>query len=152
MLIVLCGIPASGKTSFTHWGFEKDVKVISTDKIRGELFGDESIQRNPRLVFDTAYNRIANALQKNENVIFDATNLTIKDRKEIFKRFSPNVHEIIAVYFNTPLEVCLERNAKRERKVPEDVIRRMHDRIQEPTTEEGFSLTYKVYPNNQYFK
>ena len=38
-----------------------------------------------------------------------------------------------------PLEVCLERNQKRERKVEEDVMRRMAAKMKPPTFEEGFT-------------
>jgi predicted kinase len=38
-----------------------------------------------------------------------------------------------------PLEVCLERNQKRQRVVAEDVMRRMSAKLRAPTFEEGFS-------------
>ena len=34
-------------------------------------------------------------------------------------------YEVHAVFFDVPVEVCLERNRKRERQVKEDVIQRM---------------------------
>jgi len=37
------------------------------------------------------------------------------------------------------LEVCLERNHKRERVVADDVMRRMSAKLKAPTFDEGFS-------------
>jgi tRNA uridine 5-carbamoylmethylation protein Kti12 len=38
-----------------------------------------------------------------------------------------------------PLDVCLERNSKRDRSVSEDVMRKMGDRLKPPIFEEGFT-------------
>ena len=50
---------------------------------------------------------------------------------------------ITLVYFRTPLDVCLERNAQRssDRQVPEDVIRAMSKKMASapPVLEEGFA-------------
>ena len=47
-------------------------------------------------------------------------------------------YEVHAVFFDVPLEVCLERNRKRERQVKEDVIQRMAAKLKAPGFEEGF--------------
>ena len=44
-----------------------------------------------------------------------------------------------AVFFDVPLDVCLERNSKRDRSVSEDVMRKMGDRLKPPIFEEGFT-------------
>jgi predicted kinase len=44
-----------------------------------------------------------------------------------------------AVFFDTPIEVCQERNRLRERVVPQDVIERMARKMTPPSREEGFS-------------
>jgi predicted kinase len=43
------------------------------------------------------------------------------------------------VYFDVPLEVCLERNQRRQRVVSEDVMRRMAAKLRPPSFEEGFT-------------
>ena len=37
------------------------------------------------------------------------------------------------------LEVCIERHQRRDRVVPEDVMRRMAAKLKPPTFEEGFA-------------
>jgi predicted kinase len=43
------------------------------------------------------------------------------------------------LYFDVPLDVCLERNQRRQRVVQEDVMRKMAGKLKPPTFEEGFS-------------
>jgi predicted kinase len=46
--------------------------------------------------------------------------------------------EVHAVFFDVPLEVCLQRNSQRERSVSEDVMRKMAEKLRPPVFEEGF--------------
>ena len=133
-LYTLIGLPASGKSTFSL--AHPECVVVSSDKIREELFGNAEIQKNPRLVFQTAHKRIEKALTENKDVIFDATNLTIKDRKGIFNHKNC---KHIAIYFNANVENCVERDSKRNRIVSADVIRDMAKRLTKPTIEEGFN-------------
>jgi predicted kinase len=54
------------------------------------------------------------------------------------------------VWLDTPLEVCIERNAERseDRRVPEDVIRAMHDKIQSAPPSESEGVTVTVHPSS----
>ena len=63
--------------------------------------------------------------------------LSIKVARREF--FAGGGYEVQAVYFDVPLEVCLERNSRRHRVVEEDVMRRMAAKLKPPTFEEGFS-------------
>lgn len=133
-IYTMVGLPGAGKSTFAS--NYPDFIIVSTDAIRSELFGDESDQQNGKLVFDTAYHRLAQAVAMNRNVIFDATNLRKRDRKKLFQKF-PNANHI-AVFMDTPINICKERNAKRERQAPESVIDRMAANLEVPSTEEGF--------------
>lgn len=133
-LYTMVGLPGSGKSTFAK--HHPNCVVVSTDEIRAELFGDANEQKEGNKVFAVAFERIANALAENKDVIFDATNVGRKNRKQILKRFEA-VH--IAVYINTSVEECKRRNAKRERVVPNEVIDRMASRLTIPTEAEGFN-------------
>ena len=54
----------------------------------------------------------------------DASNLAPHERRQWIKMAKGFGYEVHAVFFDVPLEVCLERNRKRERQVKEDVIQR----------------------------
>src|SRR5207302_9653986 len=74
----------------------------------------------------------------------NATNLTPHERSSWIKLAKDYGYEVQAVFFDVPLEVCLERNRRRERIVAEDVMRRMAAKLRVPTFEEGFSKVVVV--------
>lgn len=135
MLYTMVGLPASGKSTFTN--NHKECVIVSTDEIRTELFGSAEEQKDSNKVFTIAFNRIRKAIDDNKDVIFDATNVTKKNRKNVLRRFKNVEH--VAVFLNINKEICKERNSKRERKVPEFVIDRMAEKLEIPTIAEGFN-------------
>ena len=69
----------------------------------------------------------------------DASNLASHERRQWVKMAKGFGYEVHAVFFDVPLEVCLERNRKRERQVKEEVIQRMAQKLKPPSFEEGFT-------------
>jgi putative nucleotidyltransferase with HDIG domain len=157
-LIMLCGIPASGKSTWAMQYKEvyHDAHIISSDTIREELFGDVANQDNNDLVFREVFSRIKNIILNggcDDKIIFDATNISAKRRRSFLKQIKEikkNIPILItARVFLTPLEKCLEYNNSRERKVPEDVIRRMYFNFSVPTYDEEFhDIFYFDHVNN----
>lgn len=78
--IILIGLPASGKSTYAEKIKNDNTVVLSSDSIRKEIYGNESIQGNPKEIFDTLYSRMRSALSENKDVIVDATNINIRDR------------------------------------------------------------------------
>lgn len=158
LCVVMVGLPGSGKstlaknlhlqlkTSFEDEGIScSDFYVHSSDAIREELFGDASDQQNPKLVFDTLHSRLYQDLINGYDVVFDATNLCRKNREDFLNNIIGNLPcYTICVFVNTSLDVCLQRNALRERKVPEEVILKMNEHMEYPASDEGFDYIYTV--------
>lgn len=141
VLLVPVGIPGSGKSTYAQrhrkeWG--NDVTVVSTDRIRAELYGDPGIQGDNQEVFARAYQKAEAALRRGRSVYFDATNLTPAYRLVLLYRLAPYAGRCVALYFRVPLEVCKRRNRRRARVVPEDVLERMAGQLTAPTRDEGF--------------
>jgi predicted kinase len=72
----------------------------------------------------------------------DATHLTPRERRPYFQLPGCRVE---AVYFDTPLAVCLERNRLRDRVVPAEVIERMAAKMVKPSKAEGFRRVRVVH-------
>ena len=145
-LYILIGVPGSGKSTYAKELCEKSergVALVSSDEIRKWLFGNESCQANPKLVFDTAHEAIKNQLSCGYDVVFDATNIYKHNREKLIKKIMFKVTKpvrFVAIYFDTPIETCIARQELRERKVPTKVIEKMARQIDKPTFEEGFDI------------
>lgn len=136
-LIVMIGIVGSGKSSYAQ-RYLSDKVILSSDKIREEIFGSASIQKDNNLIFSTLYRRMVENLIAGNDVVIDATNISLKFRREIFKNLlGVNCYKK-AIVMGTPIEVCKERNKARERVVPEYVIEKQYKSFQFPFLFEGF--------------
>ena len=145
VLIVTSGLPASGKSTYAEWLAESGVFCrVCPDKIRGELYGDESIQGDGKQVFTIAYARIEDLGKDGNNVVFDATNINAKRRKELVKKMRPYFDVIICKWFHTPYDVCYVRNKARNRRVPTEVLCRMFMNFEKPTLDEGFDIVEEI--------
>lgn len=137
VVILAIGLPGSGKTT---WFKRRGVTPLSSDLLRSILFDDISEQRWQGLVFSTLRSLLrARLIAKMPWNYVDASNLAPHERRQWIKMAKGFGYEVHAVFFDVPLEVCLERNRKRERQVKEDVVRRMAAKLKPPSFEEGFS-------------
>ena len=145
VLIVMCGLPASGKSTYSEWLAESGVFCgVCPDKIRGELYDDENIQGDGKQVFAIAHARIEDLGKDGNNVVFDATNINATKRKEFVKKMRPYFDVIICKWFSTPLNICSKRNFSRERQVPYEVLKRMAENFQKPMLDEGFDIVEEI--------
>jgi predicted kinase len=78
----------------------------------------------------------------------DATNLSTHERRQWIKMAQSFGYEVQAVFFDVPLEICLERNSKRDRAVNEETMRKMAEKLKPPVFEEGFSKIVVVRVKN----
>lgn len=149
-LIILTGIPGSGKTTYAKNYipyYPKHAVHCSSDSIRRELYGDESIQGNPTEVFSLMQSRAIEALNDGYDVLYDATNITRKDRASIIN-VCPKFAKIECHIIWAPIETCIERDAKRERTVSKAVIDKMLKRFQAPYYDEGIDEIKIVLPDD----
>ena len=141
-VILAIGLPGAGKST---WFAERGIRPLSSDAMRVLLSDDEDNQTIHMQVFEALRYLLVKRLQIGmAETYLDATNLTRIHRRPFLDLAARYDAKPEALWFATPLEVCLERNAKRERRVPEDVMRAMHSDFQEPTEEEGFARIQRI--------
>lgn len=137
VVVLAIGLPGSGKTT---WFKRRGVTPLSSDLLRSLLFDDITEQRYQGLVFSTLRSLLrARLIAKMPWNYVDATNLSPHERRQWIKMARSFGYEVQALFFDVPLEVCLERNRRRERTVQEDVMRRMAEKLRPPSFKEGFS-------------
>ena len=137
VVVLAIGLPGSGKTT---WFKRRGVTPLSSDLLRTILFDDITEQRYQGLVFSTLRSLLrARLIAKMPWNYVDATNLSPHERRQWIKMARSFGYEVQALFFDVPLEVCLERNRRRERTVNEEVMRRMGEKLRPPSFREGFS-------------
>lgn len=122
-VVLMVGPSGSGKSTYA-WGAFPGYLVLNADSIRKEIAGDESDQSRNAEVFALFRRRFAAALRKGHSVVVDNTNVEAAARAELYRLAAPFGAQVEARVMGTALDVCLARNAERDRKVPEAVIRR----------------------------
>jgi predicted kinase len=136
-VVLAIGLPGSGKTT---WFKRRGVTPLSSDMLRNILFDDITEQRYQGLVFSTLRSLLrARLIAKMPWNYVDATNLSAHERRQWIKMAKSFGYEAQAVFFDVPLEVCMERNSRRERTVSDDVMRKMAERLRPPSFKEGFT-------------
>jgi len=136
-VVLAIGLPGSGKSS---WFKRNNISPLSSDLIRSILFDDPNEQRFQDLVFSNLRSMLrARLIARRPMNYVDATNLTPHERSSWIKLAKDSGYEAQALYFDVPLDVCLERNQRRQRTVSEDIMRKMAAKLKPPTFDEGFS-------------
>jgi predicted kinase len=123
-IIVLQGVPASGKSTFAK-EFVKGKKGwirVSRDDIRW-MRGDYWIPEQEDYISDVEVFMVQKALEKGLNVIIDATNLNQKTIRKWNRISEIYRSEIEFKFFEIGLEEAIERDLKREFPVGEETIR-----------------------------
>ena len=137
IVVLAIGLPGSGKST---WFKRHNIVPLSSDMVRSLLFDDVREQRFQDLVFSNLRSMLkARLIAKRPMNYVDATNLTPQERAHWVKLAKDYKYEVQAVFFDVPLEVCIERHQRRDRVVPEDVMRRMAAKLKAPSFQEGFS-------------
>jgi predicted kinase len=153
-LVLLIGIPGSGKTTLASTLIGKGFERLCADDIRLELYGNEAEQGNPKEVFTIFFERLESLLALNKDIVIDNTNVKFEHRQQIIDRANKFQYTDIQLWvLDVPLAVCLERNKKRERQVPEDVITNLFNTLNKhgrPKTSEGEIVTIKVGESGQW--
>ena len=137
IVVLAIGLPGSGKSS---WFKRHNVVPLSSDMVRSLLFDDVREQRFQDLVFSNLRSMLkARLIAKRPMNYVDATNLTPQERQHWIKLAKDYNYEVHAVFFDVPLDVCIERHQRRDRVVPEDIMRRMAAKLKAPAFDEGFA-------------
>ena len=149
-LVMLCGIPCSGKSTYVNklltYEYWKDAIILSTDNYieeqakrlgmtYNEVFQDciDEATRQLEMSF-------VGAKEEGKRIIWDQTNLSIKTRKKKLTKV-PSIYKRTVVWFRVDLEEALKRNETREGKfIPESILKRMYHQFEIPTLEEGFDF------------
>jgi predicted kinase len=134
---VMSGLPGSGKDTWLS-KYRPELPVVSLDDIRAEL--DVAATDDQGCVVQAAKEQCREFLRAGRSFAFSATNLLRQTRQRWVDLFADYGARIEIVYLEPPLAVILSQNKRRDRPVPESVIRDLADKCEPPTWTEGHDL------------
>jgi predicted kinase len=143
-LVLLIGPSGSGKSTFAARHFDASA-VISSDRLRGLLAGDEADQRATDTAFERLDRWVDARLAAGTLAVVDATNVDWMRRAGLIGRARRHGRPAVAIAFDLPLDLCLARGAARRRRVRAAIIRRQHDELRRGLDRldlEGFSAVH----------
>ncbi|HYI40382.1 MAG TPA: polynucleotide kinase-phosphatase [Allosphingosinicella sp.] len=123
-LVLLIGASGTGKSSFAEKHF-LPTEVISSDRARGWVADDENDQSASADAFDIVRAVIEKRLKNRRFTVVDATNVQPESRKGLLA-LARKWHALaIAIVFDLPEKLAVERNALRpDRQFGEGPVRR----------------------------
>ena len=135
-LVMMCGVPGSGKSHFTREyksKVGKHVYVVSSDQIRELILGTPQDFSEDKLCWNIFYNLAKTySIDSKGTVILDATNLTSFLRTVKTKKLKQLFDYRCLVVFDLDKEVIKKQNLNRKWPVPESVLERMFLKYEEP--------------------
>lgn len=127
-MIILVGLPASGKSSVYN-KICSDLVQVSLDVIKTRAKEIKLLQ---------------SIFNEGKDLVIDNTNASISERKRYLDLAKEHGYKTVCVWMDTPKEECLKRNKIRSNRVPDIAIHTIAKRFEDPTKSEGFTGLIKI--------
>ena len=145
-LYVMIGTPGSGKSTWIN-SVVPTATVISPDAYLTDKYNYDWSPVRAAEAWAASYQSLGRAIvnemfmEPDAEYVWDSVNATPRDRGAVLNFAKGAGWHVVAVYFDTPFEECVRRNALREkfRRVPDKTMADIQFRMTPPDDVEGFS-------------
>lgn len=152
-IIVMCGLPGCGKTTWGNKHYPNHVRISSDDILEAHakehgLTYSQVFKRHIDKSTQKMWHQFTEALLAGKDIIFDRTNLTVVRRRELIARIPKEYKKTLVLIDMTDrgnLDRSLQERDKIEGKhIPPEVIDNMIKHFDKPTKEEGWDDIVEV--------
>jgi atypical dual specificity phosphatase len=138
-MILLVGIPGSGKSYFSEnlLNIHEDIVLISQDTLGSRGKCEEELRK---VIKD-----------KTKKVIIDRCNHKKKDRQEWVDCAKLNKKDVVIIYFDYPLDTCVERVKNRVGHPTikfgrgESIVKSFYDQLEAPSDADGYKKILHIH-------
>lgn len=136
-LVILVGLQGAGKSTYYRSHLAATHALVSKD-----LMGRRPHRQRRQMA------QLDALLARGRSVVVDNTNVTRADREPLIALAHAYHARAVGYYLDTPLALCLERNARREgaARVPLVAIYTARKRLEPPDGAEGFDALHRITP------
>ena len=138
-VFLMSGLPLAGKDSWIL-KYGNNLPMISLDEIREELRIPPT--KNSEKVARIAVERAKNYLRAEKTFFWNATNIVQETRQKLIRLFADYGARVHILYLEVSYQELLERNKKRARDIPWDVLEKMIDKLELPAPWEAHKVHY----------
>lgn len=130
-LKLIIGVSGSGKSTFAQHVLRRGSPAVylSSDGLRGVIGSSESDQSVNHIVFKTLFSVVEFLLKSGQSVMVDATSVDKRSRAEFITIARKHGAFIEAYCVDTPISIAKQRNAGRNRIVPDEAIDRQASKL-----------------------
>lgn len=143
-LILLVGPTGAGKTTFARIHF-RSTEVVSSDRCRALVADDENDQSATDDAFRVLHLIAGLRFARRRLTVIDATNVQAWSRRRLVGMARAAELPCVAIVFDLPLDVLLDRaGARSDRRLRPAIVRRQHAQLQRcpPIPDEGFKRVW----------
>ena len=148
-IIVVCGLPGSGKSHFASAHFSGSGRLrVNRKELRRLLFEmthfgqkwseKEFASSDEFLVAHLERKIIEHFLQNHKKLLIDNTSMSRESRKHYLTTARQAGKSIGAIFLDTPVAECLQRNRLRGDSIPDRVISNLAAEKELPEVSEGY--------------
>lgn len=139
-LIVLSGVPGSGKSHFSaslKRAINKHLYIVSSDALRYNILGDQRDLSEDDLIWKIYYSIVETySIDKDGIVVLDATHSKKTYRLDNMKRYRSLYDEIDLICFKLDPQIVIAQNSGRNNPIPDDALMRLMNEFEMPDQDE----------------
>ena len=132
-LYVLCGSPASGKTTLSNQLAKQSSAIIHSYDDMPMANTPQSMDGSVKKVW---IENMKSDLKSGKDVVCDGMNITAKERIDLLNGFSDVDCKKILFVLRPDLETCIQRNMQRKSSLPHFVVEQAYQMYECPTPDE----------------
>lgn len=130
-MVLMIGIPASGKSTFYQNKLAKDFVRVNLDTLKTRERENELIDK---------------CFSEGKSFVIDDTNVTRSLRQGFIAWALYHRYHVVGYFMRSRVKECVSRNRQRtgDARVPDTAIANMSNKLQQPRWDEGFDKLYYV--------